>query len=285
LDLGPARASCLGGPIDAERLVSSGTRPTPAFTDPPVVSVSLSVFFEPVESLQASHLSSLRERWKDHYPNLAELPPLRPRNRGGNEAALVPIGAWPCPYIMFSSEDDQSSIAIQSDRFIRFWSFRPDESRPVGYPGFDEIRADLVRHFDEFRDTIRLELDQEVVLTGSECDYLNLLDEEMPAEQLMVGVTTKWATPVDASTTTAVSYGGIRLHLCDTDELEGCSVTLRLDIDSDGPMLGIESGFELSDADDTPGVELGGLDRAHEKLIQTFLEYTSDDMQKRWGRQ
>lgn len=265
--------------------MNSGTRPTLVFTDPPVVSVSLTVFFEPVESLQASHLSSLREQWKDHYPNLAELPPLRPRNRGGNEAALVPIGAWPCPYIMFSSEDDQSSIAIQSDRFIRFWSFSPAVTEPAIYPGFEEIRADLVEHFDQFRDTLRAELDQEIVLTGSECDYLNLL-KEMPAERLMVGITTKWATPVDTSTSTAITYGGVRLHLCDTDQLEGCAVTLRLDIDSDGPMLGIESALELTEAEAADDeLELGGLDRAHQKLIETFLEYTSDEMQKRWGRQ
>jgi uncharacterized protein (TIGR04255 family) len=255
------------------------------FADPPVVSVSLTVFFEPVESLQASHLSSLRERWKDHYPNLAELPPLRPRNRGGNEAALVPLGAWPCPYVMFSSEDDQSSIAIQSDRFIRSWSFKADEKAVATYPGFEKIREDLVQHFEHFKETLRAELDQNVVITGSECDYLNLLDNEMPPEQLMVGVTTKWAAPVDTTASSGITYGGVRLHLCDTDELEGCSVTLRLDVDSDGPMLGIESAFELADDDAVADVDLGGLDRAHEKLIETFLEYTSNEMQKNWGRQ
>lgn len=265
--------------------MTSGNVSRLAFADPPVVSVSLTVFFEPVESLQASHLSSLRERWKDHYPNLAELPPLRPRNRGGNEAALVPLGAWPCPYVMFSSEDDQSSIAIQSDRFIRSWSFRADEEVVATYPGFEEIRKDLVEHFEQFKETLRAELGQEVAITGSECDYLNLLDNEMPPEQLMVGVTTKWATPVEPPVASAITYGGVRLHLCEADELEGCSVTLRLDVDSDGPMLGIESAFELSDDDGAADVDLGGLDRAHEKLIETFLEYTSNEMQERWGRQ
>lgn len=254
------------------------------FLQPPVVSVSLTVFFEPVESLQASHLSSLRERWKDHYPNLAELPPLRPRNRGGNEASLVPIGSWPCPYVMFSSEDDESSIAIQSDRFIRSWSFRADRAPSSAYPGFKEIRKDLVQHFEEFQRTLRAELSQELLITGSECDYLNLLDSEMPPEQLMVGVTTKWSATVDAPVSSAVTYGGVRLHLCDADELDGCSVTLRLDVDSDGPMLGIESAYELSDDGSDAAVELGGLDRAHEKLIYTFLEYTSDEMQNKWGR-
>lgn len=255
------------------------------FTDPPVVSVSLTVFFEPLERLQASHLSSLREQWKDHYPNLAELPPLRPRNRGGNEAALVPIGSWPCPYIMFSSEDDQSSIAIQSDRFIRSWSFRATETPVVTYPGFDTIREDLVRHFNQFKETVRTELDQKVTVTGSECDYLNLLDNEMTPEQLMVGVTTKWNLVASAPISSATTYGGVRLHLCAADALEGCSVTLQLDVDSDGPMLDIQSAFDISADDATADLDLGGLDLAHDKLIETFLEYTSVEMQSKWGRE
>lgn len=263
--------------------MNSGSRP--AFTEPPVVSVSLTVFFEPVERLQASHLSSLRERWKNDYPNLAELPPLRARNRGGNEAALVPLGSWPCPYIMFSGQDDRSSIAIQNDRFIRSWSFRANEHAPEGYPGFEQIREDLVEHFDDFKKTLRDELNQEVVVTGSECDYLNVLETDMVFEQLLVGLTTKWSAPVAQPTTSAITYAGVRLHLCDDDGLDGCSVTLRLDVDSDGATLGIESEFEVPQDAETSVDELGGLDRAHEKLIETFLEYTNDDMHKRWGRQ
>lgn len=255
------------------------------FTDPPVVSVALTVYFEPLENLQASHLSSLREQWKDHYPHLAELPPLRPRNRGGNEAALVPLGSWPCPYVMFSSQDEQSFIAIQSDRFIRSWSFSANEDTVTVYPGFEQIREDLVQHFDEFKETVRAELDQEIVITGSECDYLNLLNDEMSFEQLMVGVTTKWSASIDTPVRSAVTYGGVRLHLCDSEELEGCSVTLRLDVDSDGPMLGIESALGLSESDAATELELGGLDRAHEKLIETFLDYTSNQMHDKWGRQ
>lgn len=264
--------------------MSSESESRLTFANPPVVSVSLTVFFEPIESLQASHLSSLRERWKDHYPNLAELPPLRQRNRGGNEAALVPLGSWPCPYVMFSSEDDQSSIAIQNDRFIRSWSFRVDEGTVALYPGFEKIRDDLAQHLDQFKEALRAELDQEVVITGSECDYLNLLDSGLSPEQMMVGVTTKWAMPVDAPTSSPIVYGGVRLHLCDADELDGCWVTLRLDVDTDGPMLGIESGFDPSDGP-LSDAELGGLDLAHDKLIETFLEYTSDEMQEGWGRQ
>lgn len=253
------------------------------FDRPPVVSVSLTVFFEPVNGLQASHLSSLRERWRDHYPNLAELPPLRPRNRGGDEATLVPIESWPCPYVMFSSDDDQSSIAIQGDRFIRSWSFNAEDAGDDLYPGYEVMRSDLAQHFDEFTKTIESELEQTVVITGSECDYLNLLDNDIPTESLMVGVMTKWSTDVEDPVSSALTYGGVRLHLCESPELEGCAVTLRLDVDRDAPTLGIDSAFELSE-NEGDVVDLGGLDRAHEKLIDAFLDYTSDGMQVKWGK-
>lgn len=257
-----------------------------AFTDPPVISVSLTVYFEPVEALQATHLSSLREAWRDDFPNVAELPPLRSRNRGGEEASLVPIGAWPCPYVMFTTAGDESSIAIQSDRFICSWAF-PTGDAPSTYPGFQDIRARLVSHFTEFSETVRREVDRELTLTGSECDYLNLLDNNLSVEELMVGITTKWSTRVSHAVSAAVSYGGVRLHLCNDDDLLGCTVNIKLDVDNDddGPVLGISSFFDLPSEGEDADLPLGGLDRAHDRLIATFLEYTSDEMQQSWGRE
>lgn len=253
-----------------------------AFEKPPVVSVSLTVYFEPIEALQVSHLSSLREAWRAEFPNVAELPPLRAWNRGGDEASLVPLGSWPCPYVMFTTPNDQGSIAIQNDRFICSWAFSSSDA-PSSYPGFENIRARLESHFGEFMQTVSKELDRELVIVGSECDYLNALSS-MRAEELMVGVATKWRMHAEGPFSAAVSYGGVRLHLCDDAELDGCSVNISLDVDEDGPMLGISSSFQVPPKDDEEQTPLGGLDRAHDRLIQAFLEYTSGTMQEEWGR-
>lgn len=184
---------------------------------------------------------------------------------------------------MFSTDDDESSIAIQNDRFIRTWSFASGESQG-SYPGFAHIRDDLASHFDEFVATLKSELDLDVVLTGSECDYTNVLDD-MPIAELMVGVTTRWSVKAEGATSASATYGGVRMHLCKDDDLEGCSVNLALDVDSDGAFLGIVSSFDLADQGEDAPVVLGGLDRAHDKLIATFVEYTSDEMHGRWGRE
>lgn len=248
------------------------------FERPPVQSVALTVYFEPIAGLQVSHFSSLREQWREKYPSTSELPPLRPRNRGGEETRLLPVGgSWPFPYLLFASENETSSIAIQGDRFERGWSFGDGDQE---YPGFEELSLELRTRLDEVRGVIEAETGETIKPVGSACIYLNKLPE-MTLLDTMVGFSTRWqlaATDIESPKTT---YAGVRLHLCNDDEMAGCAVTMSVDVDDDGTFLSIDSSYELQD-DETD--ELGGLDTAHDMLIQKFIEYTSPEMQKQWRR-
>lgn len=252
------------------------------FTKPPVRSVSLSLFFQSVPGLQVSFFSSLREAWKSDYPNSAELPPLRPRNRGGEEAVIVPVSsAWPFPYVMFTTAGDQESIAFQSDRFTRTWTFSPDGE----YPGFEALAGELALRFEQFSDVVKSETGEDVKVTGSSCDYSNTMPTDLTGPELLVGVVSKWTTPAGTLPGLNAEYAGVRFHLCGDDELDGCSINVALDWDEDGAYLGIESSFDVDDLESQDTPRLGGLDRAHDKLIATFVEFTSDAMHSEWGRE
>lgn len=249
------------------------------FDRPPVQAVELTVFFEEIDGLQVSHLSALREAWRREYPDSDELPPLRPHNRGGAEAAVQAIGrAWPFPYLMLSTPDGRGGVAIQNDRFTRSWAFTLEADK---YPGFATLSADLESRLEIFAEHVRRETDQELTFTGASCMYNNRIDG-YTAEQMLVGIATRWSTKVEAESLRAM-YAGVRLHTCSDDALEGCYVNLALDVDGDGCFLIFES--ERDQRPDDDNLRLAGLDIAHDQLIQKFVEFTSPAMQEEWGRQ
>lgn len=240
-----------------------------------MIAVDLTVYFEPVQGLQVSHFSALREAWRDEYPDTAELPPLRPANRGGDETSVARIDqAWPFPYLMFGTKDDSGSVAFQSDRLTRSWRFT-EGSR---YPGFLQLAADLESRIKDFSDAVKVETGQDVTLTTSECGYQNRLSNSV-APDALVGLLTGWQVSDLTPAARRARYSGIRLHLCNDDELSDCVMWVSLDVDEDGVILALNSESTNSHS----GARLGGLDAAHGALIDTFIQFTSSEMHDSWG--
>lgn len=252
------------------------------FTEPPVRTVILTIFFRSVDALQVLHLSGLREQWRDRYPATAGLPPLRPHRRAGVSDGDDEEAIWPFPYLIFSTADERDAIGIQNDRFVRSWAFEEG----ARYPGFDSLYEDLVARFREFRDVVRGEIDEEIVVTHSECYYTNEISSESIADTL-VGVASEWQGGAGGVTLPASHYSGLRLHIDDTG-VENCTLELMLDIERDGTTLNLSSRFAppLTKDGEIDGVpdDDGGIPFAHEAVIQSFLRFTSDEMQESWGR-
>lgn len=249
------------------------------FVKPPLVNVALTVYFEPVPALQVTHLAPIRQAWRDRYPNAAELPPLRPLKRGGDEGDLLPVdSAWPFPYVMFTSEGEGQLIAIQNDRFVRSWSL--DESSD-GYPGFDVLLDDLRMRLGEFRELVLDETGQDLVLVASECNYINALPEVSP-EDFIVGFATRWRGSSNGSGFPSAHYAGLRIHI-DDDDRPGLRADLAADFD-ESPTLGLNARYRVQQEDDSD-LDMAGLKIAHDKVLEMFLEFTSGQMQSEWGRE
>ncbi|SDK10589.1 TIGR04255 family protein [Nocardioides sp. YR527] len=259
--------------------VATGAR----FVEPPVRTVILTIFFRPVDALQVLHLSRLRELWRDRYPATAGLPPLRPHRRAGAPDGEDDDAIWPFPYLIFSTADERDAIGLQNDRFVRSWVFEEG----ARYPGFDSLYEDLVGRFQEFRAVVDEEIDEEVVVTHSECFYANELAPNSIPETL-VGVASQWQGSAGGATLPDSHYSGLRMHIDDTG-VENCTLELMLDIERDSTALNLSSRFAppLTDDGKIEGVpdNDGGISFAHEAVIQSFLRFTSDAMQKSWGRE
>lgn len=245
------------------------------FENPPVTAVDLTVYFEPVQGLQVSHFSALREAWRSEYPDTAELPPLRPQNRDGEETSVVRIDqAWPFPFLMFGSSDNSGTVSFQNDRLTRSWRFTEGSQ----YPGFVSLAADLESRLREFESVVKAETEQDVRLVGAECSYRNRLDDDLGGGAL-IGLLTGWQAPPFEPPLTA-RYSGLRLHMCDDEDLAGCALWISMDVDEDGVFLTLNSETDGAAGDDA---RLGGLEKAHDQLIVRFLEFTSQDMHRQWG--
>ena len=246
------------------------------FASPPVRMTRLILFFQPSGHVQASHISALRETWRSDYPEVIERPP-QPDADGSPPFQLLDNSpAWPLPYTHYHSIDGERCIAFQEDRFEISWEFREGSQ----YPGFDSLLAELKQKFSVFTKTLEHEADIDLEVTGSECRYENLI-EGIDGPELAVGLLTDW-TGNPSSRLPGTGYIGVRLHACAEEQTHHCSSLVAADCDTDEePVLSItvkrapESGS---------GVELGGIEDAHQELIEIFERYTSSKQHVQWGR-
>lgn len=248
------------------------------FAQPPVKVVELTIFFDQLEGLQASHLSQLREKWRGEYPQVAELAPSAPpRNNVTRPTISGPgSGTWPCPEVQFSTADGDEGLAIQNDRVIRRWYFGFKE-----YPGFAALSDDLLSRLDQFEHVLKTELGvQGLTFTGGQCWYVNEI-ENMNDDELAVGLLTGWSGTV--ANTGVRRWSFLRLHKCDDVELDGCSLTATVDGNhEDSPVLILDSLTDDVREGEGPR-EL--IDRAHGQLLREFMELTSEVQHEKWGKE
>jgi hypothetical protein len=248
------------------------------FVKPPVRRVELTVFFTASGAVQASHVASLSQVWKDTYPKVTERPPTPPDDDPSDQVSVLnQTSHWPIPFTTYSSAVERRSVAFQQDRFQVRWDF--DEETGTPYPGFDSLLRTMRNEFEVFSGTLR-ENDLTLDVESSECRYVNHI-AGVTAAELAVGVLTGWQGSA-APRVSDSGYVGIRLHeftATGEDAKHDCSSLVAVDAKEDGsPSLSIivtHNGGQN---------ELGGIVHAHAALIETFLKHTSDEQHRMWGR-
>lgn len=238
------------------------------FERPPVREVALTVFFASVDALSVTALVPLLTEWQRNYPSIEETFPERPR-RLDTDAVRPLRSRWPCPLVT-ASDGTGNSVAVQSDRIIRRWAF--SEGR---YPGYNQLAAELEPRLQELAElcsTIGTPLVQE----GASCEYRNEIDR-FTSRQQAVGILTDWGDQASSPKILA-DFLGMHLHF----HVEDCSVYATINGADE------EEQFTLlleSETDSETGNEpLGGLQRAHDALVSTFLQLTSEEQQREWGQ-
>ncbi|MEU8259334.1 TIGR04255 family protein [Micromonospora sp. NPDC048999] len=252
------------------------------FEEPPVREVSLTVFFERVATLQSLNLAQLRVDWNESYPKVSEVPP-RPALRGDAPMRQYLGGNsfWPMPLTAFTNARGDQTIELQNDRFGIVWRFHQG---PKTYPGYDELVAELLLRFAEFRRAVSSSLIQEIEPTDIHVSYTNLIEGVLP-ESLAVGILTNWQTSL--AQLDPPELAGLRLHYCSPELEEDVALTIMVDPsfdrdrERDDPCasLEIEGAISLQDA---PSVDRP-LAIAHDAVVRKFFELTNNDMRTKWG--
>lgn len=244
---------------------------------PPVRLVRLTVRFDATGLLQASHVASLRGRWRNDYPEVLERVPTPSPASPSLMQMSGDSSAWPIAHTTYLSKDSGQEISFQGDFLEIAWTFSEGED----YPGFDVLANELSHRFGEFQEALYDEAGIQLTFTGSECRYENLMSG-ISAAELSVGLLTDWAGS-PAAELPQNGYVGARIHACADEATHNCSSFIAADGDDDeDATLSIIVGRSV--AEDEDEAKLGGLHEAHAELISLFLKYTSETQRQKWGQ-
>jgi uncharacterized protein (TIGR04255 family) len=247
------------------------------FERPPVNHVHLTLHFELTSDLHVSHLSSLREGWRDRYPETRERPPT-PRDDSDFVRYMGRHSVWPFPYLAFHAAD--RAIVIEGTKFALTWTFADNAQI---YPTYANLRSELAERFNEFADVVAREVDERPRLTAAECQYYNALPGESLARVIGYVLTDGKVDLGPDSDRSDVDYQGFRRHVGASPENQMVEVLVGVDTSTDEPEP-VELFIEATHYVDDEEVPLAGIDVAHDVLIDTFVNCTRPDQHERWGR-
>ena len=151
-------------------------RQLPAFDQPPVSEVVMSVQFDPLSDLNPLHMG----RWwtderRGRYPRTEEKAPLEPTReefKAPSQRALnvKVMGVPPSPSIWFLTEDRSELLQIQRDRFTRNWAKVGSDG---SYPRFKSLFPSFESDFTDFAHFLDAEGLGTPVIRQCELTYVN----------------------------------------------------------------------------------------------------------------
>lgn len=249
------------------------------FERPPVREVSLTLYFDVIESLRVGHLAPLRQAWRSMYPRVDETVP-RPDWAAGEVGILESLtenSPWPFPSVWFGSEDSDSSVRLQHDRFILTWRFSSDDASDASYPGYDELKPELMMRFDEFGQCLSEEIGESVQVRRIELRYNNEFYDVRSSD--LIRIIAAGPNAASEGILDGADYSGMRVHYCASSENSDCSVLVGVDSSeqSEGARLFIEVSSDVADADIWTVT-----DTIHDVVLEQFMKLTTEAMRANW---
>jgi len=252
----------------------------PDFENPPVVETVLGVQFAPVPGLTPLHFGLFWHAMRTEFPTSEIKEPLLDLASLGAPITTFPIRAW------FHDAAKVYLVQLQNDRLILNWR-KKDSEDGVVYPHYDVIRP----RFHAILERLSAFLVQEGLapLTAMLCEvtYIDhISDSDIKDVAERGGELFKYWSggPTDylrEGTTTSFSVAVTMPNQID-------SVTLQMqpvrDLASAALIQQLRFSALCRPVSNTTADILDALDRAHDLEVRAFLEFTSEQLQERWGR-
>lgn len=260
----------------------------PDYARPPLVEVALGVQFRALPRLRPIELASLREQWINDYPVVQEQPPLAPTVESAGVAqpqVQLVIGPSTQTRLWFLRKDGAELVQIQNDRLTVNWR-KADAAEQ--YPRYQAVRDVFRRRYDDLTAFTAARRLGTLELTQVEVNYVNAEDVEeedlgrlelvfrgwKPSRGHHLGQA-KQARAAFVYSIGDVGKAPVRLYVGanPAKRPNGRSALLFT-----FTVRGAPSGDGLAGA-------LAFMDRAHDHIVRSFAELTSDAAQQRWGKQ
>jgi uncharacterized protein (TIGR04255 family) len=267
--------------------MSDGGRPS--FDDPPVQATVLTVYFEPITQFDLTFILPLQQRWAKSYPALNQTPP---RNRPPSmpDVDITSLGTnWPMPGTEQGDITSGRTLSYQADQISLSWA--ADSDLPdLKYPGFQTIFAELTLRFDEFLEQVE-SMAEPVVVHGVRCAYENYL-EDTPGVDYIAQYLSGFAGISANRRMDHSRYVGFRFNKDPEESLDGSEINVAVQLDSrrdsvttlDIEVFATPARNSPLDGGEPRETAPQLMRDAHVALIDTFLESTSIDMQRAWGK-
>lgn len=252
------------------------------FSNAPVHRVTLSILFDPINTISSLHLARLKIDWSEELPIVEERTPLAAW--GSSTSFSFVDNRWPMPACLFWSNDRQQQVLIQDDRFLLTWHFSDDSK----YPGFSRLIGDLASRYGAFvdvlRDTESPDPDVKQVSINYE-NYFPYVQSDSIVRQLVLG--NKVSAVGNPETATAGSIA-IRKRFEPGDPPE-ISMELGIDpatpVDADESKSLTSSVLQINGSADAKKNEdpVAGLRMVHAAIIGLFVSLFDDETKALWG--
>ncbi len=263
----------------------------PTFVKPPVVEQAITAMFEPIPGFTIGHFGLFWQRIRSEFPHCASQPAMLNviEDFGPPQPLSVELiqGAPPQRSLYHSAKTGEL-VQLQADRFSFNWMLTPGAS----YPRYDATLPRFWQLFDVFVSFLEAEGLGAPSLTQCELTNVNIIPAEDFGETfadatkaLGVHIPTlqRYPTLTLENVQTATQYLMLkedesrvgRLHVAaqTVHNIATANTAIRLDLTARGGMAPV---------DRTMAQEF--FEYARNAINAAFLEYTSEDAQRHWGK-
>jgi len=141
----------------------------PSYGRPPVIEVVYGVEFDTLTELRAPHTGLFWSQIRESFPSVQHARPVGPLPREFD------FGNLPLPRIWFVSEDENTVVQIQSNRFLFNWRVVRDGDV---YPRFDAVQSGFQKYFAVFQQFVRNSGLGDLELKRYELTYINHIERQ-----------------------------------------------------------------------------------------------------------
>jgi uncharacterized protein (TIGR04255 family) len=265
------------------------TRPPhlPNFSAPPIDEVAIGIQFAPLNGWTEPYFGLFWSKVRDQYPRVETQPRVEGPIENFNQAPgpitqmqFLPASgrSW------YISNDDESLIQIQNNRFVQNWRRRTGD-----YPHFEEVRDRFWMSFNTFRKLTSDENLPAPVIQQLELTYVNWISD-IPVDQLLKIGKGSYLTLSEIEAHPESQDWAARYLVKANGEPSArlyvqCQQAVRLGVPHAGPGTQLSLVYRAPKIDGMSDSELEAhLEKGREIIVTAFTELTTESAHETWER-